>query len=163
MKRIVFIGEWRIKSGSATNKLSFHFELLFENGQFNWNEVVWAVCRPRHNPIQWNWLDWRRVSEWTEWINLFMNEVSERKGRRPSAVSQSIINSQSNQRIIDLMELIDLLMSGASNSFISSSLIQLLGQRCSLLSIKERRAINNPFFLSFKQFHWLKGRVGWLN
>ena len=68
MKRIVFIGEWRIKSGSATNKLSFHFELLFENGQFNWNEVVWAVCRPRHNPKV-LLLVWRRVSERTKWKN----------------------------------------------------------------------------------------------
>ena len=84
MKRIVFIGEWRIKSGSATNKLSFHFELLFENGQFNWNEVVWAVCRPRHNPKV-LLLVWRRVSEWTEWrkTESLMNEVNERKGRRP--------------------------------------------------------------------------------
>ena len=129
---IVFIGEWRIKSGSATNKLSFHFELLFENGQFNWNEVVWAVCRTKGTvqlmkSIE-NWLNdccsigW---ASWTEEINNnwrknwwncwgLMKWRSERGRWRPAQwVNQSSILNQFTA-LSELMELIDLLMSGAA-------------------------------------------------
>ena len=67
---------------------------FFENGWVDWKRIEFeGRCGPRHNPIQWNWLDWRRVSEWTEWINLFMNEVSERK-----AIAEQLKGAQSKAK-----------------------------------------------------------------